>query len=46
VIVTSLTEARQKLKNLAYGTDLASFPGSLDGRTTVTLRPTRVVATG
>jgi PPOX class probable F420-dependent enzyme len=87
-IVTSLTETRQKLKNLvahprttvfvidpanpyrtlevrgdvtigpdpeletlkkildAYDTDLASFPGSLDGRTTVTLRPARVVTTG
>jgi len=30
----------------AYGTDLASFPGPLDGRTTVTLYPTRVVAQG
>lgn len=30
----------------AYGTDLDSFPGSLEGRTTVTLRPTRVVAIG
>ena len=30
----------------AYGTDLASFPGSLDGRVAVTLRPTRVVALG
>jgi PPOX class probable F420-dependent enzyme len=87
-IVTSLTEARQKVKNLrarpeatvfvidptnpyrtlevrgdvtiepdpdlatlvrvlgAYGTDLESFQGPLDGRTTVTLRPTRVVAHG
>lgn len=88
LIVTSLTGARQKLKNLldhpqatvfvidpanpyrtlevrgdvtiepdpelitlqkvlkAYGTDLASFPGPLDDRTTVTLHPTRVVAQG
>jgi PPOX class probable F420-dependent enzyme len=88
LIVTSLAEVRQKLKNLvahpqatvfvidpanpyralevrgdvtiepdpeletlkkvlaAYGTDLASFPGPLDGRTTITLQPTRVVATG
>jgi PPOX class probable F420-dependent enzyme len=30
----------------AYGTDLARFPGSLDGRVTITLRPTRVVAQG
>jgi PPOX class probable F420-dependent enzyme len=30
----------------AYGTDLASFPGPLEGRTTVTLRPTHVVAQG
>lgn len=30
----------------AYGTDLASFPGPLDGRTTVTLRPVRVVVNG
>jgi len=30
----------------AYGTDLASFPGPLEGRVTVTLRPTRVVALG
>jgi PPOX class probable F420-dependent enzyme len=30
----------------AYGTDLASFPGPLEGRTTVTLYPTRVVALG
>jgi PPOX class probable F420-dependent enzyme len=30
----------------AYGTDLASFSGSLDGRVAVTLRPTRVVAQG
>jgi hypothetical protein len=30
----------------AYGTDLPSFPGSLDGRVAVTLRPTRVVALG
>jgi len=30
----------------AYGTDLASFPGPLEGRTTVTLRPTRVVVQG
>jgi PPOX class probable F420-dependent enzyme len=30
----------------AYGTDLASFPGPLEDRTTVTLQPTRVVANG
>ena len=30
----------------AYGTDLASFPGPLEGRTTVTLRPTHVVVQG
>ena len=30
----------------AYGTDLASFPGPLEGRVTITLRPTRVVALG
>ena len=30
----------------AYGTDLASFPGPLEGRTTITLRPTHVVAQG
>ena len=30
----------------AYGTDLASFPGPLEGRTTITLHPTRVVAFG
>jgi PPOX class probable F420-dependent enzyme len=31
---------------VAYGTDLASFPGPLEERVTVTLRPTRVVALG
>jgi PPOX class probable F420-dependent enzyme len=88
VVVTSLTVARQKVRNLrahpqatvfvidpanpyrtlevrgdveiepdpdlitlkkvlaAYGTDLASFSGPLDGRTTVTLRPTRIVPHG
>jgi PPOX class probable F420-dependent enzyme len=30
----------------AYGTDLDSFQAPLDGRTTVTVRPTRVVALG
>ncbi len=30
----------------AYGTDLESFPGPLEDRTTVTLRPTHVVALG
>jgi PPOX class probable F420-dependent enzyme len=30
----------------AYGTDLESFPGPLEERATVTLRPTRVVALG
>jgi PPOX class probable F420-dependent enzyme len=30
----------------AYGTDLDSFPGPLEDRTTVTLRPTHVVALG
>ena len=30
----------------AYGTDLESFAGPLDDRTTVTLHPTRVVALG
>ena len=30
----------------AYGTDLASFPGPLEDRTTVTLHPSRVVAHG
>jgi hypothetical protein len=30
----------------AYGTDLASFPGPLEGRTTITLRPTHVVVQG
>jgi len=30
----------------AYGTDLASFNGPIEGRVTVTLRPTRVVAVG
>ncbi len=30
----------------AYGTDLASFPGPLEDRTTVTLYPTRVIALG
>ena len=30
----------------AYGTDLESFPGPLEDRTTVTLRPTHVVAQG
>ena len=29
-----------------YGTDLESFPGPLEERTTVTLRPTHVVAVG
>jgi hypothetical protein len=31
---------------VAYGTDLESFEGPLDGRTTVTLHPTHVVAQG
>ncbi len=30
----------------AYGTDLESFPGPLEDRNTVTLRPTHVVALG
>jgi PPOX class probable F420-dependent enzyme len=30
----------------AYGTDLESFPGPLEDRTTVTLRPTHVVTYG
>jgi PPOX class probable F420-dependent enzyme len=30
----------------AYGMDLASFPGPLEDRTTVTLHPTRVVPQG
>ena len=30
----------------AYGTDLESFPGPLEDRTTVTLHPTHVVALG
>lgn len=30
----------------AYGSDLESFGGPLEGRVTVTLRPTRVVAQG
>ncbi len=30
----------------AYGTDLASFPGPLEGRTTVTVQPTHIVAQG
>jgi PPOX class probable F420-dependent enzyme len=30
----------------AYGTDLESFSGPLEGRTTITLHPTRVVALG
>jgi PPOX class probable F420-dependent enzyme len=30
----------------AYGTDLASFSGPLEGRVTVTLQPVRVVAVG
>ena len=30
----------------AYGTDLDSFPGPLEDRTTVTLHPTRVVING
>ena len=30
----------------AYGTDLESFPGPLEDRTTVTLRPIHVVALG
>jgi PPOX class probable F420-dependent enzyme len=30
----------------AYGTDLESFDGPIEGRVTVTLRPTRVVAQG
>ncbi len=30
----------------AYGTDLASFQGPLDDRTTVTLHPTHVVVQG
>ncbi|HEY3880231.1 MAG TPA: PPOX class F420-dependent oxidoreductase [Trebonia sp.] len=30
----------------AYGTDLASFKGPLEGRVTITLRPARVVALG
>jgi PPOX class probable F420-dependent enzyme len=30
----------------AYGTDLASFPGPLEDRTTVVLHPTHVVAQG
>ena len=30
----------------AYGTDLESFKGPLEGRTTVTLHPTRVIALG
>jgi PPOX class probable F420-dependent enzyme len=88
LIVTSLTDARQKTKNLrvrpqatvfvidpanpyrtlevrgdmnieadpelttlrkvlkAYGSDLASFGGPLEQRTTVTLHPTHVVAHG
>jgi PPOX class probable F420-dependent enzyme len=87
-VLTSLTSARQKLKNIqarpqatvfvidptnpyrtleirgdvtvvpdpelvtlkrilaAYGTDLDSFDAPLDGRQTVTLHPTRVVAIG
>jgi len=87
-IVTSVTTARQKAKNLAahpqatifvidpanpyrtlevrgdvtiepdpdlitlskvvtaYGSDLSSFGGPLEGRVTVTLRPTHVVANG
>jgi PPOX class probable F420-dependent enzyme len=31
---------------VAYGTDLDAFPGPLEGRTSVTLRPTRVVVLG
>jgi PPOX class probable F420-dependent enzyme len=88
LVVTSLTTARQKVKNLtarpqatvfvadpangyrtlevrgdvtieadpdlatlkrvldAYGTDVDSFGGPLEGRVTVTLRPTRIVAQG
>jgi hypothetical protein len=30
----------------AYGTDLASFNGPLEGRVTVTVHPSRVVALG
>jgi len=30
----------------AYGTDLESFPGQLDGRVAVTLQPVRVVTLG
>jgi PPOX class probable F420-dependent enzyme len=30
----------------AYGTDLASFPGPLENRTTVTMHPTHVVTRG
>ncbi len=30
----------------AYGTDLESFPGPLEGRVTVTLHPARVVTNG
>ncbi len=30
----------------AYGTDLESFPGPLEGRVTVTMWPTRVVTNG
>jgi PPOX class probable F420-dependent enzyme len=30
----------------AYGTDLASFPGPLEDRTTVVLHPTHIVAQG
>jgi len=30
----------------AYGTDLESFPGPLDGRVAITLQPTRVITLG
>jgi PPOX class probable F420-dependent enzyme len=39
-----LTTLRRVLA--AYGTDLESFPGPLEDRTTVTLRPTHAVALG
>jgi hypothetical protein len=41
-----LLESTEPVTLAAYGTDLASFNGPLEGRVSITLRPTRVVALG
>jgi len=47
VIITPDPELATLQKLLiAYGTDLESFPGPLDGRVAVTLQPTRVITLG